>query len=95
MSIDTPHTLITDVVVTGDKFLAGINDTGDHRKSVTRLIASVNINLSPVFLTPLNNLSLVSLTPVINIHSRISSRIFKKTRNGPKGVLMGPGDTDS
>jgi hypothetical protein len=32
---------------------------------------------------------------VINIHSRISSRIFEKIRNGPKRVLMGPGDTDS
>jgi hypothetical protein len=34
------------------------------------------------------------LTPVINIHSRISLRIFEKIRNGPKGILMGPRDTD-
>ncbi len=59
------------VVVTGDKFINGINDTGDHWKSP------------------------VSLTPLINIHSRISPRIFEKIRNGPKGILMGPGDTDS
>ncbi len=34
MFIDTPHTLITDVVVTGNKFIASVvvtvvNDTGD------------------------------------------------------------------
>jgi hypothetical protein len=33
------------------------------------------------------------LTPLINIDSRISSRIFEKTRNGPDGI-RGPGDTD-
>jgi hypothetical protein len=36
----------------------------------------------------------VSLTPVINIHSRLSPRIFEKIRNGPNGILRGPGDTD-
>ncbi len=35
-------------------------------------------NLSVVSLTPLNSLSPVSLTPVININSRISPRIFEK-----------------
>ncbi len=40
------------------------------------------------------HLSLVSLTPVINIHSRLSPRIFEKIRNGPNGILRGPGDTD-
>jgi hypothetical protein len=33
-------------------------------------------------------LSPVSLTMLLNIHSRISLRIFEKTRNGPNG---GPG----
>ena len=37
-------------------------------------------------------LSPVSLTPLINIHSRICPRIFEKIRNGPNG--QGPGDTD-
>jgi hypothetical protein len=37
---------------------------------------------------------LLSLTPLINIHSRISPRIFEKIRNGPNGILRGPGDTD-
>jgi hypothetical protein len=47
-------------------------------------------------LTPVNNLSLISLTPVINIHSQIYLREFsKKIQNGPKRILMGPGDTDS
>jgi hypothetical protein len=31
---------------------------------------------------------------VINIHSRLSPRIFEKIRNGPNGILRGPGDTD-
>jgi hypothetical protein len=33
----------------------------------------------------------VSLTPEINIHSRISPRIFEKIPNGPQRILMGPG----
>ncbi len=45
------------------------------------------INLSPVSLTPVNSLSPVSLTLVINIHSRMSPRIFKKNQNGPMEYL--------
>jgi hypothetical protein len=36
----------------------------------------------------------VSLTPLINIHLWISPWIFEKIRNGPNGILRGPGDTD-
>ncbi len=36
----------------------------------------------------------VFLTPLINIHSRISPQIFKKIWNGPNGILRGLGDTD-
>jgi hypothetical protein len=36
----------------------------------------------------------VSLTPLINIHSRISPRIFEKIRNGPNGILRGPRESD-
>ncbi len=36
----------------------------------------------------------VSLTLLINIHSRISPRIFEKIQNGPNGILRGPRDTD-
>ncbi len=32
-------------------------------------------------------LSLGSLTPLTNIHSRLSPRIFKKNRNDPNGIL--------
>jgi hypothetical protein len=35
------------------------------------------------------------LTPVININSRISPRIFEKIQNGPHGILGGLGDADS
>jgi hypothetical protein len=37
VSIDAPNILFTGVIVTGNKFIAGINDTGDHLKSVTRI----------------------------------------------------------
>jgi hypothetical protein len=60
----------------------GVNDTGDKF-------------ISPVSLTPLNSLSPVVLTPVININSRISPRIFEKIQNGSIGILGGLGDTDS
>jgi hypothetical protein len=46
-------------------------------------------------IAPLNSLLPVSLTPAINIHSRISPRIFEKIQNGPNGILGGLGDTDS
>ncbi len=42
-----------------------------------------------------SHLSPVSLTPLINIHSRKSPWIFEKIWDGPNGVLRGPGDTDS
>jgi hypothetical protein len=35
------------------------------------------------------------VTPVIDIHSRISPRIFEKIQNNAKGILEGPGYTDS
>jgi hypothetical protein len=41
------------------------------------------------------NLSPVSLTRLINIHSWLSRRIYEKSRNDPNGLLRGPGDTDS
>jgi hypothetical protein len=49
-------------------------------------------SLSLVSLAPRNSLLLVSLTPVINIHSKISQRIFEKIRNSPTGIL-GAGGT--
>ncbi len=42
------------------------------------------INFSPVSLTPLNSLS---TTPAINIHSRISPRIFEKFETAPTEYL--------
>ncbi len=33
----------------------------------------------------------MSLTPLTNIHSRISPRIFEKIRNDPNEILIGPG----
>jgi hypothetical protein len=37
----------------------------------------------------------VSLTPVANLELRISQRILEKIRNGPNGILIGLGETDS
>jgi hypothetical protein len=44
----------------------------------------------------LSHLSPVSLTPVINLSSRILPRIFVKIRNGTMihGILRGPAETD-
>jgi hypothetical protein len=53
------------------------------------------INFSLVSLTPMNSLSPVSLTPVININSQISPRIFEKIQKGSNGIFGGLGDTDS
>jgi hypothetical protein len=39
-------------------------------------------------------LSPVSLTPLNNIHSRLSPRIFEKNQNDPNDILRGQGDTD-
>ena len=44
--------------------------------------------------TPVANLPPVLLIPVVNLERRISPRIFEKIRNGPNGILRGPGDTD-
>ncbi len=64
-------------------FITGVNDTGD------KLFSGVNDTGENFSL-----FSPVSLTPLINIHSRISLRIFEKIRNDPNGILRGPGDTD-
>ncbi len=56
------------------------------------LILAANIGrtlYSPVSLTPVNSFSAVSFTLAI------SPRIFEKIQNGPNGILMGLGDTDS
>jgi hypothetical protein len=93
----TGNKFFAGVVVTGDKFLLGVSNTGD------KFIAGDNDTgeqLSPVTTTPAKNLlpvtlfSPVSLTPMINIHSRISPRIFEKIRNGFNGILRGLRKTD-
>jgi hypothetical protein len=55
-------------------FITGVNDTGD------KFIADVVDTGEQVIAGVVD----------INIHSRISPRIFEKTRKGPKGILMGP-----
>jgi hypothetical protein len=36
----------------------------------------------------------IAVTQLINIHSRLSPRIFEKIRNDPHVILRGRGDTD-
>ncbi len=102
LSSAAPHLYGVLVLITGNKFIAGtvslspaviviagIKDTSDHWKSVTRIIRRCRWHQCEHSLSPM------SLIPVINIHSRISPRIFEKIRNGPNGILGGPGDNDS
>jgi hypothetical protein len=51
--------------------------------------------LPPVSLTPVANLPLVLLIPVVHLDLQISPRIFEKIRSGPNGILRGWGETDS
>jgi hypothetical protein len=71
----------TGVVYTSGKFAAVVVDTGG--------------NLQPASLTPVANLPLVLLIPVVHLDLRISPRIFEKNRNGLNGILWGWGETDS
>jgi hypothetical protein len=63
------------------KLFTGVNDTDD------KFFAGV--------VDTAEQLSPVSLTPVININSQISPRIFEKIQKGSNGILGGLGDTDS
>ncbi len=100
LSLVTPHLhdvldkFIPGGLETGDKCIAGINDTStlkisDKDSSLVSLTSM--INLPPVSLTPVNSLLPVMLTLVINIHSQISSQIFKKfelAQMGARGTLI-------
>jgi hypothetical protein len=66
---------ITDVNDTSDKLLSGVNDTGEKFIALIKCTSKFSLLLQ------------VSLTPVINIHSRISRRICVKILNGPNGIL--------
>jgi hypothetical protein len=104
--IDTGRKFINGVVVTGDHF-SSVLATLVINLSPVSTTPPINpwqkingrcqppINLSAVSSTPLNSLSLVSLTALINLHSQLSRRIFEKCWNDPNGILTGPGDTDS
>ncbi len=46
--------------------------------------------------TPVNGQLIASVVSTGDKHSsRVSPRIFKNIRNGPNGILGGPGDNDS
>jgi hypothetical protein len=90
--------------LTPPKNLSAVSLTPLNSFSVVSLTPAINfrpfgyfwpINFSPVSLTPLNSFSPVLFTLAININSRLSPRIFEKIQNGPNGILMGLGDTDS
>jgi hypothetical protein len=100
LSLPAPHLHGVLVLVTGDKFIAGVVVTANNWSPVSTInLSPVSttpaINFSLVSLTPLNSFWQVSLTPLININSQISPQIFEKIQNSPNGILVGLGDTDS
>ncbi len=70
--------------------IAGVVDTGDRQYSINKVKCTQLSSLPLEF--PL--LSPMSLTQLINVHSRISPRMFEKNRNGPIGILRGQGEFD-
>jgi hypothetical protein len=106
LSLAAPHLHGVLVLVTGDKFIAGIIVTADNWSPMS------TINLSLVSTTPAitenpwqgliagvvdtaEQLFAGVVTQVININTLIFPRIFEKIQNGPNGILGGLGDTDS
>jgi hypothetical protein len=79
----------------GDKLISGVNDTGEKFHGLSVVDDTIE-QLSLVTTTPVINLLLVIRTrmPWRFIHSRLSLRIFEKIRNDPNGILRGQGDTD-
>ena len=75
------------------KFAAGVVDTGG--KFATGVVDTSGKFAAGVVDTGGKNLPPVSLIPVVNLELQISPRIFEKIRNGPYGILMGLGETDS
>ncbi len=69
------RSLFSGVIDTSDKFITGVVVTSDNCSAVSLIPV---INLSAVSFTPPNSLSPVWLMPLINIHSRLSPRIFEK-----------------
>ncbi len=63
------------------KFAVGVVDTGGNFAG-------------GVVDTPVANLPLVSLIPVVNLELQISPRIFEKIQNGSNGILRGLWETD-
>jgi hypothetical protein len=61
LSLAAPHLHGVVVLVTGNKFIAGVIVTGDN----CSLVSSPVIKLSPVSLSPAKNCSPVSTTPAI------------------------------
>ncbi len=53
------------------------------------------INMKKCIAKNFSHLSPVSLTPLLTFIRENLRKFLKKIRNGPYGVLRGPGDTDS
>ncbi len=72
-------TSFASVVDTGGKFATVVNDTGGN---LPPGCWDLKVNMIEDFF----HLPQVSTTPVVHLELRISSRIFKKIRNGPNGI---------
>ncbi len=97
LSLAAPHLHGFLVLVTSDKFIAGVIVTADNLSPVSTINLSPvsttpaitenpwqELNFLQVLLTPLNSFMPVSLTPVININSQISQQIFAKNSKRPQ-----------
>jgi hypothetical protein len=84
------------------KLFTGVNDTAEKLFTGVKIQSlgvkctklSSQQNMEKMLFQNFSLFSPVSMTPLINMHSRISPRIFNKIRNGPNGILRGRGDTD-
>ncbi len=87
------------MLLTQPNNLSAVSLTLVNSLSAVSLTPTKNFRLFGYFpvtrITPAINFLPVSLTPLKNIHSQISPRIFEKIQNGPNGILGCLVDTDS
>jgi hypothetical protein len=95
LSLAAPHLHGVLVLVTGDKFIAGVVVTANNWSPVSTIILSP-VSTTPVITeNPWQGLIAGVVDTGDNINSRISPRIIEKIQYGPNGILGGLGDTDS
>ncbi len=109
LSLAAPHIHGILVLVTDNKFIGGGVITNDNcspasspainlspvtTTPVIKFTAGDNDTGDKLFAGVIDTAEQF-MAPAINIHSRLSLRIFEKIQNGANGILGGLGDTDS